>query len=241
MTGGLGIATPLPLSGQIEEAFRRRVTELPLATQRFLAVAAAEPTGDPLVVWRAATDLGVEAHHATPALDVVLVEVGVRVRSRHPLVRLRGVRRGRVGERRSAHRLLARATDPEVDPDREAWHRALGSPGPDEDIAIVLEQSAGRARLVASPPLRPCSALGRAHRRSCTPGRNASSPRRRRTSRPARSTSRRRSWRRPKPSPTTRWAACGRLKRRARGWRFQRKPRTCRYCRCAPGATPRVA
>jgi hypothetical protein len=48
-------------------------------------------------------------------------------------------------ERQAVHRALADLTDPDRDPDRRAWHRAHGTVGPDEDAAVGLERSAGRA------------------------------------------------------------------------------------------------
>ena len=99
-----------------------------------------------MIVWRAASKLGVGPHDASPAIDAGLVEIGVRVWFRHPLVRSAAYGSAALADRQAAHRELAQATDPDLDPDRRAWHRALGAPGPDDDIAEALERSADRAR-----------------------------------------------------------------------------------------------
>jgi DNA-binding CsgD family transcriptional regulator len=131
--------------GRIEESFRRRLEMLPVATQRLLLVAAAEPTGEPALVWRAAERLGIGAEVLAPAADAGLLMIGERVMFRHPLVRSAVYRAASPPERRAAHQALADATDPQADPDRRAWHRAQATLGPDEDVASELERSASRA------------------------------------------------------------------------------------------------
>ena len=146
LAGGFGMPTVASLAGQIEEGFRRRLVELPPAARRFLTVAAADPTGDPALVWRAAGRLGVGGQDASPATEAGLIEVGSAVRFRHPTVRSAVYQAAGFDGRRDAHRALAEVTDPVVDPDRRAWHLALAAPGPDEEVAAELERSASRAQ-----------------------------------------------------------------------------------------------
>src|SRR5580700_8446714 len=134
------------LAGRIEESFRRRLEVLPADTRRLMLVAAAEPAGEPALVWRAAERLGIGAEAVTPAADAGLLTIGERVTFRHPLVRSAVYWAAPPADRRAAHQALADATDPQADPDRRAWHRAQATPGPDEDVAAELERSAGRAQ-----------------------------------------------------------------------------------------------
>ncbi|MCH6166269.1 helix-turn-helix transcriptional regulator [Pseudonocardia alaniniphila] len=144
LAGGFGSPRATAIPQQIEDSFRRQLTPLPVDTRELLLVAAAEPVGDPVLVWRAAQGLGITVAAAMPAAG--LVELAAQVRFRHPLVRAAIYNAATPQERQDVHRALAEATDPEVEPDHRAWHKAQSAPGPDEDIAADLEQSAGRAR-----------------------------------------------------------------------------------------------
>jgi DNA-binding CsgD family transcriptional regulator len=130
---------------RLEERFRRRCHALPPETRRLLQIAAAEPAGDPVLLWRAASRLGIEPTAMTPAVEAGLFEVGAQLRFRHPSVRSAVYQSAAPEERRAVHAALAEVTDPELDPDRRAWHHAQAAPGPDEQVADELERSAGRA------------------------------------------------------------------------------------------------
>ena len=143
LAGGFGLG---PLPGRIEESFLRRVQQLPAATQRLLLVAAAEPTGEPALLWQAAGTLGIPAEAAGPAQANGLLDLGAQIAFRNSLLRSAVYRAAAADERRSAHLALAAATDAETDPDRRAWHRAHATLAPDEDVADELERSAGRAQ-----------------------------------------------------------------------------------------------
>src|SRR6185369_11987013 len=146
LAGGFGLPGALSLSSKIEESFRLRLEALPEETQQLLLVAAAEPVGDPALLRRAAERCGVTSAASAPAEAAGLLEIGARVRFRHPLVRSAAYRAATASERRRIHAALAGATDPQLDPDRRAWHRANATERPDESVAGELEHSAGRAR-----------------------------------------------------------------------------------------------
>src|ERR1700722_12253464 len=146
LAGGFGLPDAAALSGRIEDSFRRRLEPLPPATRLLLAVAAAERIGDPVLVWRAADQLGVEADAALPAVAAGLVDFAGQGGFRHPLLRVAVYRGASPEQRRKVHQALADATDPGVDPDRRAWHRAHATSGPDEEVAGEVERSAVRAQ-----------------------------------------------------------------------------------------------
>jgi len=146
LAGGFGIPDARPLARRIEQSFLRRLLSLPPDTRELLRLAAAEPTGDPVLLWRAAALLGIPASAAAPAEAAGLLRLGVRVVFRHPLVRSATYRLADPEERQRVHRALADVTDQELEPDRRAWHRAQAASGTDEEVADELERSAGRAQ-----------------------------------------------------------------------------------------------
>ena len=146
LTGGFELLPATDLPRHLEDQYHQRAGELPEATQRLLLLAAAEPLGDATLIWRAARALGIDRSSLAPAEDAQLVQIGARVRFRHPLVRSAVYRAAAASERRDAHRALAETTDPDTDPDRRAWHRAHAAVGVDEEVAGELERSADRAR-----------------------------------------------------------------------------------------------
>ncbi|MFI6060084.1 ATP-binding protein [Streptomyces sp. NPDC051286] len=151
LAGGFGLPDAISLSSRIEDGFRRDLAELPPETRQLLLLAAADPSGDASLVWRAAGILGVRLHAATPAVEAGLADFGTRVWFRHPLLRSAVYRSASVPERHAAHVALVEATDPASDPDRRAWHRAQALSGPDEETAAELEASAARALARGGP------------------------------------------------------------------------------------------
>ncbi len=145
LAGGFALPDAGDLPSHIEDHYVRRVGALPGATQRLLLLAAADPVGDATLLWRAAQTLGIERDAAAPAATEQLLEIGARVRFRHPLVRSAVYRAAAAADRRAAHGALAAATDSEADPDRRAWHRAHAATVADEEVASELIHGASRA------------------------------------------------------------------------------------------------
>ncbi|WP_028066748.1 helix-turn-helix transcriptional regulator [Solirubrobacter soli] len=146
VAGGFGLPGSMTLTSRMEQGFASRLKPLPAETRRLLLLAAAEPVGDVMLLRAAAERLGIEPDAEAPAEAAGLIQLGARVRFRHPLVRSAAYRGATAPERREVHRALADATDPQLDPDRRAWHRAHAAEGPDEAVADELERSAGRAQ-----------------------------------------------------------------------------------------------
>jgi DNA-binding CsgD family transcriptional regulator len=145
LAGGFGILGVHALPGRIEQSYVRRLEALPGDVRLLLLVAAAEPIGDPMLLMRASERLGIEVSAAEAATGGLLA-LAERVTFRHPLVRSAVYRSADAPDRRAVHLALAEATDRGADPDRRAWHLAAAAAGPDEDVALELERSAGRAQ-----------------------------------------------------------------------------------------------
>ena len=145
LAGGFALPDAGDLPGRIEAQYLERLGELPEQAQRLVLLAAADPVGNAALILRAAYGLGLDIAGVTLAADAGLLEFGVNVRFRHPLVRSAVYRAAAAEDRRAAHAALAAVTDPGVDPDRRAWHRAHATAGPDEGVAAELVNSADRA------------------------------------------------------------------------------------------------
>jgi predicted ATPase len=146
LAGGFGLPVSGTLASVIEESYRRRLAKLPPDSRRLLLVAAADPTGDPGIVWAAAEKLGITEQAAEAIEDEELVDFSNGVVFRHPLVRSAVYDMASAKNRREAHLALAQATGAVLDPDRRAWHRAQATLRPNEEVAAELEASAERAQ-----------------------------------------------------------------------------------------------
>ncbi|NMO55275.1 helix-turn-helix transcriptional regulator [Actinoplanes sp. TBRC 11911] len=153
LAGGFGLFDAEALPRRIEDSYRRQIAGLSLQARLVLLVAAAEPTGNPVLVWRAVDRLGIEAESdiAGSLAKTGLVEFDSTVRFRHPLLRSAVYRAATPDEQRRVHAALAEVIDAVTDPDRRAWQRARAATAGSEQIATELEQCARRARARGGP------------------------------------------------------------------------------------------
>jgi len=154
LAGGFAGPPKASLPSRLQDHYLQRVRALPGPTQRLMLLAAADPTGDATLLWRAAPTLDLGRDAAVAADADQLLQIGSQVRFRHPLVRAAAYTAGSPEDRRAAHLTLAAATDAQTDPDRRVWHLAAAATEPDEEVATALEQAAvktqARAGLAAS-------------------------------------------------------------------------------------------
>jgi DNA-binding CsgD family transcriptional regulator len=146
LAGEASLPELLPLGRSLQARYLRQIRSMPDETQVLLLAAAADPTGDPALLWRAGEFLGFGVHAAAPAEAEGLLGLSPLVRFRHPLIRSAVYHGAALAERMRVHQALARATDPRASADLRAWHRAEATMGPDESVAGELERAADRAR-----------------------------------------------------------------------------------------------
>ncbi|WP_228000515.1 ATP-binding protein [Nocardia australiensis] len=146
-SGVFGLPTPSPVPGRIERSFQIRMAALSPDARLLLILASADPTEDPALIWAAAQRLDIDVPAASAAAEGSgLVVFDARPRFCHPLARSAVYRAAEPTLRRTAHRALADTTDPVAAPDRQAWHRAWATTGPDEQVAAQLASSASRVQ-----------------------------------------------------------------------------------------------
>lgn len=145
LSGQSPLPEPVPLGRELGQRYRQEILELRPDTQTLLLAAAADPTGDPALLWRAGQELGFTAEAAAAAEARQLVTIRGSVRFRHPLIRSAVYYGAPLAERQRVHAALAAATGPAGDPDQRAWHQAEAATGLDEAVAADLERAGDRA------------------------------------------------------------------------------------------------
>jgi AAA ATPase domain len=145
LTGDLPLPDPVPIGRQLEQRYLREVRDLPASTRALLLAAAADPTGDPRLLWQAGTELGFTAQAGAAAEARHLLTIRDTVRFRHPLIRSAVYYGASFAERQRVHASLGAATSP-AHTEQRAWHLAMAASGPDENVADELEQAGDRAR-----------------------------------------------------------------------------------------------
>src|SRR5262249_55784254 len=127
LAGGSALPGAVRRTAGIEDSSARQLRALPAETRRLLQLAAADPSGDQPLVWRAAGRLGIPVQAAAPAVETRLVEFRGRGRFRHPPARPAGYRSAAFSQRHQIHAALAAVTAPRTDPERRARRPRQGA------------------------------------------------------------------------------------------------------------------
>jgi DNA-binding CsgD family transcriptional regulator len=144
LAGDSPLPEPIPLGRQLEQRYLQEVKALPAQTRSLLLAAAADPAGDPNLLWQVGIDLGFTVEASAAAEARQLITIRDTVRFRHPLIRSAVYYGASFAQRQRVHARLAQATSL-ADPDQRAWHLAQSATGPDESVAEELERAAERA------------------------------------------------------------------------------------------------
>ncbi len=140
------VEQPSPIGRRLELHYIRELRAQPMSVQKWLLLAAAEPTGSTELIEGAASQLGLDADAAGSVERSGFVSVDRRaVRFRHPLVRSAVYGAFPAAERRGAHDALARSAAERRLWDVEAQHSAAAATGTDDGVADRLEAAADRA------------------------------------------------------------------------------------------------
>lgn len=146
LLGHAPLPEPVPLGQALEQIYLRETLALPPDTRTLLLTAAADPTGNPNLLWRAGVGLGFGAAAAAAAEERNLLAIRETVRFRHPLIRSAVYYGAPLAQRARVHAALATATGDLGDLDLRAWHLAAAATDPDEAVALELERAGERTR-----------------------------------------------------------------------------------------------
>ena len=142
-----GGAATVPITARLEDAFASRAAELPTVTRTLLRIGAADERASLAEVMSAAaiaSGTRTVVEDLVPATDAQLIDLDATgLRFRHPLVSSAIYQAASVAERIAAHAALAEVLN---DPDRQLWHRAAATVGPDAEVAAELQEMGQRVR-----------------------------------------------------------------------------------------------
>jgi len=142
--------TPVPAGAAMERVFHERIAQLPGDTRIALTIAAADQSGELPSITVALDQVGLGFAALDTAEQATMVTIGDgRVTFAHPLLRSTAYHAAPLSSRCAAHLALADAyagIAGDRAADARAWHLAIATLAPDDDVARTLHDAAERAR-----------------------------------------------------------------------------------------------